>query len=313
MLGHSGKGGIQSRVLQEQTAKADSAFGMEAPSWVVENALESNGFRLELRRYAWPRPNEFIHQVDRPVFGFVVDAEPFADDSRPLNSGRQSDFSTFGNLSFTPANVPFEVRGSGGDALLMAFEVPQLVLDRLLPGADWDMVDLRLCSNIRDSRIDVVLERLLPELRQPGFASDIMLEAAGMMISAQLARFLMKPRGLGGNYKSHSARQLSRAEVDKITGLVENENAIPLETIAKECGFSVRTLTRNFKATTGLTISSFIAEMRIQRAREALATTSKPLKVIAWETGFATASSFASAFRRETGMTPGEYRNQCGK
>lgn len=283
---------------------------MEAPGWLVERTLRSNGFQLELRRYAWPKPNEFILTAERSVLGLVLESEPYSGRSRPLLSGHPGTFSPFGRLSFTPAAMPFEVHGSGGNALLMAFEIPQHVLDRLLPGADWEYASLSACSDIRNTRIDGLLERMLPELCEPGFGSDVMLEAIGMMTTAELARFLLKPRGGLGHMPCTPARRLSQHELDRISSLIENDNTTSLEAIAGQCGFSVRTLTRNFKATTGLTITSYIAERRMIRARQLLARTSKPLKVIAWETGFATTSSFTTAFRRETGFTPGEYRNR---
>ncbi|MGH6782133.1 MAG: helix-turn-helix domain-containing protein, partial [Sphingomonadaceae bacterium] len=70
----------------------------------------------------------------------------------------------------------------------------------------------------------------------------------------------------------------------------------------------VRTLTRNFKATTGRTISKLAEDIRVRRAKAMLEDRSLPLKVVAHRTGFASASSFAVAFLRGTGQTPGSYR-----
>ena len=65
---------------------------------------------------------------------------------------------------------------------------------------------------------------------------------------------------------------------------------------------------RNFKATTGRTITEVVAETRIRRAMTLLSDPSLPIKVIAGRTGFSNQSSFITAFRRATGLTPGTYR-----
>ena len=49
-------------------------------------------------------------------------------------------------------------------------------------------------------------------------------------------------------------------------------------------------------------------EVRMGIAKDLLVNTRLPQKVIASNVGFTTVSSFSSAFRRLTGVTPGAYR-----
>jgi AraC-like DNA-binding protein len=76
---------------------------------------------------------------------------------------------------------------------------------------------------------------------------------------------------------------------------------------ARRLGVSSRTVTRTFEAETGLGFSRWIATARAQYA---VAMLSHGLSVaeVARSVGYCSASSFTTAFRRVTGMTPGQFR-----
>ena len=63
-----------------------------------------------------------------------------------------------------------------------------------------------------------------------------------------------------------------------------------------------------YKKCTGRNLFTFMEAVRTDRARGLLADHVLPLKLIAHQLGFSTPSAFSSAFRRETGLTPREYR-----
>jgi AraC family transcriptional regulator len=56
-----------------------------------------------------------------------------------------------------------------------------------------------------------------------------------------------------------------------------------------------------------------VLQRRLARARELLIATDMPVVEIALATGFSSQSHLASAFRRLTGVTPGEYRREAGR
>jgi AraC-like DNA-binding protein len=70
---------------------------------------------------------------------------------------------------------------------------------------------------------------------------------------------------------------------------------------------SVRQLTRGFRASRGCSIGDYVANSRIERAKRLLAS-DQSIKTIAYALGFNSSSGFCFAFRRATGMTPGEFR-----
>ncbi|MFF4321965.1 GlxA family transcriptional regulator [Streptomyces sp. NPDC001568] len=81
-----------------------------------------------------------------------------------------------------------------------------------------------------------------------------------------------------------------------------------LADLARHAGTSVRTLTRRFRAETGLSPLQWLLHRRLDRAREILETTTLPMEQVAARSGLGTADSLRTHFRRSTSLTPTAYR-----
>lgn len=88
--------------------------------------------------------------------------------------------------------------------------------------------------------------------------------------------------------------------------LLESDNLV--RSTAGHIGVSVEYLGRIFKRSTGMTVSKYITNLRIERACILLANTGDSIESIAYASGYSDPSYFSRAFRRNTGMTPGDYR-----
>lgn len=86
---------------------------------------------------------------------------------------------------------------------------------------------------------------------------------------------------------------------------------VTVDMIAKLVGTTRRTLERRFKDQLGRTILQALVGCRIQRAKRLLAETHVPIKNVAHASGFSSLSNFCKVFRKETGTTPGEYRDDA--
>lgn len=71
-------------------------------------------------------------------------------------------------------------------------------------------------------------------------------------------------------------------------------------------GTSTRTLTRQFRAETGLSLSEWKQKARLLRALEMLAT-GEAVSSIAYELGYETPSAFIATFRRALATSPGKF------
>lgn len=273
-------------------------------NWELEFGLASGGITVGLRRYRWPTPNETIDDQPEPILALALGPHPIGE-ARALNAGSRAKYRKIGRLMFTPPQTPFNCRGSGGEMLVAVCAIRPDLFGRIAGQVDWDEPTLEASRDIHCRPIEAAMERLLREAEVPGFASDIMLEAGGVMIGVEVARFLRSPTMLD----RPTARQLDPRQLRMAEDLIEN-GVQGLSEIARGCGLSVRTFTRSYKAATGRTISTAIEQSRVRRAKTLLGDRSLPLKIVAHQTGFASAASFGAAFRRATGQTPGEYRSQ---
>ena len=85
---------------------------------------------------------------------------------------------------------------------------------------------------------------------------------------------------------------------------------ISLQSVAEHFGIHKVYLARTFKAETGKTLNEMLSEIRIEKAKLLLTMTEDSTNDIAVTVGFNNSQSFYHAFKKETDMSPGEYRRQ---
>jgi two-component system, response regulator YesN len=83
---------------------------------------------------------------------------------------------------------------------------------------------------------------------------------------------------------------------------------IGLDDIAENCCYSKFHLSHFFKEYTGRTITDSLLFIRIKKAKELLQTSNLSVKEISVATGFADPNYFSSVFKKNTGLTPIQYR-----
>ncbi len=88
-------------------------------------------------------------------------------------------------------------------------------------------------------------------------------------------------------------------------------NPLPLPAVAARAGTSARTLEALFVETVGMTPRDFYVGARLNAGRRLVVETRQPMAAIAERVGFGSASSFARAFRRRFGTSPGEARRRA--
>ncbi|MFE7854695.1 GlxA family transcriptional regulator [Streptomyces sp. NPDC057403] len=91
------------------------------------------------------------------------------------------------------------------------------------------------------------------------------------------------------------------------------DQPLTLTDLARHAGVSVRTLTRRFRAESGVSPLQWLLHQRIERARELLETTTLPMDQVARASGLGTADSLRAHVVRRTGLTPSAYRTQFSR
>jgi len=86
------------------------------------------------------------------------------------------------------------------------------------------------------------------------------------------------------------------------------EDDLSMDALAKRFFVGKTKLAQDFHAVTGQSVHECVTAIRLYHARSLLADGEIPMSVIAARCGFSGAAAFIRVFRRETGMTPGEWR-----
>lgn len=82
------------------------------------------------------------------------------------------------------------------------------------------------------------------------------------------------------------------------------------ETIAAQVFLNPAYLSRLFKKETGKSLTEYILESRLAKVKPLLETTNQKISEIALSVGFCNFSHFTKTFKKQTGLTPNEYRRK---
>lgn len=98
--------------------------------------------------------------------------------------------------------------------------------------------------------------------------------------------------------------------VDRAMNLIDQDFAQPLSpaSLAQQLHVSATTLNAQFQASLKLSVTRYLRQVRLMKARELLLTSNKPIDYVATAVGFANQRALARNFKGWKGMTPSAYR-----
>lgn len=82
-----------------------------------------------------------------------------------------------------------------------------------------------------------------------------------------------------------------------------------LSSLSYSMNVSLSYLSTVFKQATGNNLSTYVAELRHEKAKELLSDLQYPISQVSARSGYSDAKYFAKLFKKKTGSTPSEYRN----
>jgi AraC-like DNA-binding protein/ligand-binding sensor protein len=137
-------------------------------------------------------------------------------------------------------------------------------------------------------------------ISQIGEYSDV--DQLAFWISDIVRRFIMRAFDLA---------QVKHSDVVfKITNYIKKNCAekLTLDSLAHEVFLSKSYLSSIFKQETGLSLTSYITKVRVEKSKKMLIEENIGLAAIALQCGFKDQSYFTKVFKKETGMSPKRYK-----
>jgi len=181
-------------------------------------------------------------------------------------------------------------------------------------GHDFDLFDrlpvgtVRLGSVLAGQTRSIFRQLLFEQTRERPFGVTAIVGLTLQLLATLARRIGVKTQSAAeDDARSASPR---RAEVERYVGDLAHrffEHAT-IDSAAQELGMSRRRFTTLFAELTGQTWSDYVTALRIQYACKLLRETSRSVVAIAFECGFEEISSFYRAFKRQTGDSPGHWR-----
>jgi AraC family transcriptional regulator len=215
-------------------------------------------------------------------------------------------FEKAGALNFYGLGASFTLRSNGPITSALCFLSPGFLAGLTNVENDFQLDDVEALNDIQSERLTYLGQVMFREALQPGYAGALFVEAIGMAVALEIARYAAalraadKPRrgGLAPwqmlRLKSHIQANLSRP--------------LGLDELAEQLGVSTRHLSRAVRQAIGTSVHSWIADLRLAEARRLLAETDLPIQEIALRCAFQSIAAFSTAFRAGSGFAPSEFR-----
>ncbi len=263
-----------------------------------------------------PRIVDMLHlpSVSEPFLAWTMSGEvefQERENNRPWITHRIKK----GSFFLTSGGAPYDCRWKAVtsepfETMAVFIELP--LLERALEevfGAGAAHARLRDASAFNDVALDSLMERLREELMRRK-ASPLFVQGIAHAIAIHLARnyaeMVKSPESFRGS------PSLPGYKLRQITDWMAEHAAeeFNLDRLAAQAGLSKFHFDRLFKSATGMSPSRYHINLRMDAARRLLRETKKSVMAVALDVGYTNPSHFAQLFRRETRLSPSDYRRQ---
>lgn len=267
--------------------------------------IADGGFEVQTNELRLPRPGYGLYQSSTHCFLEYVElpettinaSYPEAVTERPV-----------GKLIFVPRGATLRWHWPAGRqrAVALAFDTRQLTGLAMLD-FDWDSINLDDTLNINSPYLESMMATLSDEACSPSYGSAIKANCLVTLMALELGRkFLLNNKDEIWNSDSDArALKLLRNYVAS-----EQDSDLSPQRLAEVCRMSPRSLSSLLVRSVGMTLRSYAAVARLDRAKFLLAQEDGLVKQVAYRCGFKGTAAFGAAFRKALGMTPQEYRQQ---
>lgn len=202
-------------------------------------------------------------------------------------------------LIFDPCILPFSYEDEMQQTLILPFLSRQKVLPRVVRRNDPGYQELLL-------QFDRFME--LGNQTEEDWYLKLKLEILRYLILLKEHQMFL----LGADTLSAAEKERIDRYKCVISFMEENyASELTLDMLSVAAGCNPQYLCRFFKEIAGCSPIQYLIRYRIQQAKHLMTHTTKTILEISLECGFNNFSYFIRQFKKQTGQTPGEFRNSC--
>jgi len=213
-----------------------------------------------------------------------------------------------GDLVITPAKTSFFARWDSDDHFLQIRLTAQFIQSVARETLEQDPHRLELLPEfrIRNPQIEAIGMMLLAELQQEHSSNRLYVDSLANVLAVNLLRHHASNKPQLPVYEGGLPQRQLRQILDYIDTHLARD--IKLVDLARLLDMSQFHFSRLFKQSLGLSPYQYLLQQRVERAKQLLKHTDRPIVDIALECGFNSHSHLSKQFRQLTGMTPKVYR-----
>lgn len=191
-----------------------------------------------------------------------------------------------------------------------------------LPKSSWKSYWIGYKGHNMDDRVNAGFLSMEKPIYHVGFSSDIVrLYDSAMQVAREEAACMQQTLAgivnhlIGVMYSlernivlgrdTWHVRMVNKAQ-QRIREALETE--LTIQELAEEMGVSYSNFRKLFKEFTGISPSMYQQDLKLQRAKELLTTTTMSIKEIAYQLNFESPDYFSSKFKIKTGQKPSDFR-----
>ena len=282
----------------------------EAPGRLLQSSAARtwSGLFAEFRSHASARSDAFVQPVTE--ISMVLRGEGLV--RRRASGETLTTHAGPGVIWFCPAGEPIDCVElvQGTLEVLHLYLQPDALLDY---AAERGFVStatqsLRYIGGFSDPLLEQMGRAILAEVQAETAAGSLLVES---LCGSLAARLLYSYSNSPLDVRSSRVGRLDSRRLNRVLEYIHAHLGDELNIRGMACAVHLSRFhfARAFKASTGQTPYQYVNAKRMERAK-ALLVQDRPLGEIALTLNFSSQANFTRAFRREFGITPGQYRDQ---
>ena len=209
-----------------------------------------------------------------------------------------------GEVSFTPAGVSIRTIFPAVRSIhtLQSPETYDTICSELVRGGT---IHFETRYPINDPLVSQIVSTITHETERR-FLDHILVDALNTALAVRMVRHFIDPAKIA----PPPSNGLSRERLQRVRDYIEAHlgDRLTLADLAEVVCLSPYHFSRSFKLALGIGPQHYVIQRRLERAKTLIRRTDQPLAWVALEAGFTDQSHLTSVFRRETGVTPGQFR-----